>query len=178
MADFYGTIQGADAYNAARGNAAWASLSEPQKEAALTAASAYVDAMVGRPVPGRPQCRYVFPGKKTGGAAQLLAWPRTGAVDSDGNELPADTVPILIEYATYEAAAYAGANPSVLLPGSTISGAVVREKVGPIEQQFADMSKIEQPGWFNVPLLPGVMAALAGVMATKCPRYGLGIMAA
>lgn len=66
MADYYGTVAGADAYHQARGNAAWAAAAEADKEAALARASAYIDGLgTQQPVSG---CVLVFPGKKAGGA--------------------------------------------------------------------------------------------------------------
>lgn len=174
MPDYYGTPAGADAYI---GTPTWEALTEDQKKAALRAASAYVDAVAMLPVPGRAGCRYVLTGKKVGGAAQVLNWPRTGAVDADGDELP-QTVPLQVEYATYQAAAYAGANPAILMPTVVQSQQVTREKVGPLEQSYASSTDSSLPPyWQNVPMLPSVLAAMGAFLVVRCGR-GFGVLAA
>lgn len=178
MADFYGTIEGADAYNAARGNTGWAALSEAQKSAALVAGSAYVDALATLPVADRPGCKWTYRGRRTGGSEQVLMWPRDGATDADGDPIADGTVPVAVEYAAYAAAAYAGSDPSVLLPGVVASSVVVREKVDVLETQYAVGKTTGGADWANVPMLPGVQALLGGVLVMRCARYGLGIIAA
>lgn len=63
-ADSYVSSANADAYHSAFGNAAWASATDPQKDAALRSATQYLDS------------RYRFKGvRKT--YAQALMWPRS-----------------------------------------------------------------------------------------------------
>lgn len=99
--------------------------------AALTRASLWIDGRYGRR----------FAGVRTGGYAQVLAWPRTGAVTVDGFAVPEGVTPDAIAYATYEAALRQLASPGSLSPDYLASEQVVREKVGPIEVQYADVSK-------------------------------------
>ncbi|WNW10123.1 hypothetical protein RRX38_02825 [Pseudomonas sp. DTU_2021_1001937_2_SI_NGA_ILE_001] len=135
--DFYGTLAGADAYHAARGNAAWAASDEAAKTGALIRASAYIDGLVGQPVPNMAGRIFVFTGKKVGGYGQFLQWPRAGARDRYGEEIPDDLVPLPIEYAAYEGAIRELAEPNSLNPDFVASQVVQREKVGPIETEYA-----------------------------------------
>ena len=179
MADYYGTIAGADAYNAARGNTAWAELTEAQKIAALIAGSAYVDMMAGLPIPSRPGCRWSYRGTRSGGINQVLMWPRDGSTDVDGTPIPDGAVPEAIIQAAYAAAAYAGADPSVLQPPVTGSSLVSMEKVDVLQVQYAvKASDGSIDPLANVPILPGVLAILGSLLIARCPRYGLGIRAA
>ena len=87
----YGTVSGADAYHLDAGNAAWTG-SDADKLAALTRASAYVDSLALRKRKNGNVCT-MFGGTKLGGRDQVLAWPRIGAIDVDGLEVPSSNVP-------------------------------------------------------------------------------------
>ncbi len=134
MPQYYGTLEQANAYNEARGYA-WSG-DDAAKEAALLRASVYVD---GRYVKRFPSGRYesMFPGVKTGGRSQERAWPRTGAVDYEGNAIPSDEVPQEILAAVAEAAWRELASPGSLSPDFVASTAIKREKVGPIDTEYA-----------------------------------------
>lgn len=166
MSEFYGTLAGADAYLAARGNAAWASATEADKQAALVRASGYVDGMVGQPVPNTTGCTFNFPGKKAGGYGQELQWPRVGAVDRMGEQVPGDLVPPAIEKATYEAAAREQAAPGSLNPDFVPSQVVQREKVGPLEQEFA-VAKNGNPS--IRPVIGVIDSLLYPLLIVRCP---------
>lgn len=135
--DHYGTLAGADAYHAARGREDWAEADEPDRLAALVRGSDYIDqryrgaAMGGCAGPS-------FPGKKAGGRAQPLEWPRTGAVDRGGDPIAADEVPVEVERAAYEAAYRELLEPGSLSPDYIPAQLVTREKVGPIEVSYSD----------------------------------------
>ncbi|HEB0696465.1 TPA: hypothetical protein RY210_001623 [Pseudomonas aeruginosa] len=166
MADaYYGTVAGADAYHQARGNAAWAAAAEADKEAALARASAYIDGLgTQQPVSG---CVLVFPGKKAGGRAQALQWPRSGAVDRDGEPVPADEVPREVEQATYEAALRELLKPGSLNPDYVATTAVKRAKVGPLETEFfGPADGAEQP---NKPFVGVINDLLVPIMVLRCP---------
>lgn len=95
MADFYGTVAGADAYHLARGNSAvWdaGDVDDVEKTAALLLASEWIDFNYG------PS----FDGYKTENRDQLREWPRTDAYDQWGVLIAG--VPPEIERATYEVA--------------------------------------------------------------------------
>ncbi|WP_062390939.1 DnaT-like ssDNA-binding protein [Pseudomonas abietaniphila] len=135
MPEFYGTVAAADAYHAARANIAWTG-DDAAKQAALIRASAYIDGKYQ----AQTNCgrwESLFSGVKTGGRAQSLQWPRTGATDNEGHAIPPDEVPIEIEQAAYEAALREIVTPGSLSPDYVASQAVKREKVGPLETEYA-----------------------------------------
>ena len=169
--EHYGTIEKADTYATAIGNADWSTGTTETKTAALVRASRYVDALSGlrRTAEG---CVPRFPGRRTGGISQALQWPRTGARDIDGYEIPADVVPVAIEYATYEAAIRELANPGSLSPDYVGKDAVKREKIGPIETEYAVASE-NGSGVDTMVQIAAVDAFLASVM--WC-RRGIGVM--
>ncbi|WP_370599560.1 DnaT-like ssDNA-binding protein [Pseudomonas nitroreducens] len=168
MADFYGTVAGADAYHQARGNAAWTGTDEA-KTAALTRASAYIDGL-GTQMPVT-QCVLVFPGKKVGGRGQALQWPRTGAVDREGDPIDAGSVPTEVEQATYEAALRELVKPGSLNPDYVATTAVKRAKVGPLETEFFGPAEgDDQP---NKPYVGIINDILAPIMAWRCPCPGV-----
>lgn len=135
MPDFYGSVQAADAYHAARGNTAWTG-DDMAKQAALIRASAYIDGRYRKQFPsGRWES--LFPGAKTEGRGQIREWPRTDAVDYTGAALPADKEPIEVEYAAYEAALRELAAPGSLSPDFVASSLIKSEKVGPLETTYA-----------------------------------------
>ncbi|PVZ19928.1 MULTISPECIES: DnaT-like ssDNA-binding protein [unclassified Pseudomonas] len=135
MPDYYGTAAGADAYHAARGNAAWTG-DDSAKQAALLRASDYIDGRYRRRFPtGRWES--LFPGQKATGRAQVREWPRTGAADYEDNLLPEDLVPLEVEQATYEAALRELVSPGSLSPDFVATTLVKSEKVGPLETTYA-----------------------------------------
>jgi hypothetical protein len=166
MPDFYGTLAGADAYLAARGNAAWNAATDEEKQAALVRASGHIDGMAGQQVPNTAGCVYVFPGQKAGGYGQSLQWPRTGAVDRMGDQVPEDVVPAAIQQATYEAAAREQAAPGSLNPDFVPSQVVQREKVGPLEQEFA-VAKNGNPS--IRPVIGVIDSLLYPLLIVRCP---------
>ena len=79
-AESYISVANADAYHAARGNAAWALLTLEAKEQALRKATDYMGAYSGR-----------WKGERVS-SGQALDWPRAGVV-VDGYEVDDETVP-------------------------------------------------------------------------------------
>ncbi|MEE5138675.1 DnaT-like ssDNA-binding protein [Pseudomonas alliivorans] len=138
MPDFYGTAANADAYHAARANAAWTG-DDMAKQAALIRASAYIDGKFQT----QNSCgrwESLFSGIKTGGRAQALQWPRTGATDTEGNEIPTTDIPVEVEQATYEAALREIALPGSLSPDYVASTAIKRQKVDVLEIEYQTAS--------------------------------------
>ena len=135
MPDFYGTVAAADAYHAARANAAWAG-EEVAKQAALLRASVYIDGRY-RKLLASGVWQSLFPGVKTEGRGQAREWPRTGAEDYEGHAIPSDQVPIEVEQAAYEAALRELVEPGSLSPDFVAASTVKRQKVGPIEEEFS-----------------------------------------
>ncbi len=156
MADFYGTVVGADAYHAARDNTAWTG-ADSVKQAALLRASAFIDSL------GFDGNELLWPGEKTGGRAQLRQWPRTGAVDAEGHAIDAATVPLEIEYATYEAALRELVTPGSLSPDYVPATQVKREKIDVIEvEYFASAAGGAVPP--TSPIIPLILSLLAPLL--------------
>lgn len=161
MADFYGTIEGADTYHSDRGNTAWTGADEV-KTAALVRASAYIDGRYRwRLKSGRWQS--MFRGVRAAGRDQALEWPRTGATDYEGNELPDDEVPDEVIQATYEAAVRELVSSGSLSPDYTAADQVTKEKVGPIEVQYAE-AKAGENSLPNRPVVPTIDEIIAPVV--------------
>lgn len=135
MPDFYGTVAAADAYHAARANAAWAG-DDVAKQAALIRASVYIDGRY-RKLLASGVWQSLFPGAKTEGRGQAREWPRTGAEDYEGHAIPSYQVPVEVEQATYEAALRELVEPGSLSPDFVAASTVKRQKVGPIEEEFS-----------------------------------------
>lgn len=115
-----------------------------------------------------------FNGSRTGGFAQVSAWPRTGASTYYGEAIPSDVIPEAIVSASYEAAYLELTSPGSLSPVVTGSSTVKREKVGSLEIEYATSSStdiadivamatpvvtaIEGMLWlFMCPVLPGIL---------------------
>jgi hypothetical protein len=131
VADFYGTLDDATAYMAAR-SYTWTG-TDADKDAALLRGSEYVDSLgMVRP------CFWV--GTKTGGRAQVRQWPRTGAVDGFGDPVANDEVPQEVINATYEASYRELASPGSLNPDYVASDTFKQAKVGPLEVTYATSS--------------------------------------
>ena len=169
----YGTLADANAYHLARGNAGWTG-ADPAKEAALQRATDYIDGRYRR-LTGGGCWVSMFRGKRTAGRDQELEWPRTGATDSEGNEIPDDEVPDEVENATYEAALLELTTPGSLSPVFVGSQQVTKEKVGPIEVQYAETE--QQAGQMppNRPVVPLIDDILAGLICNK-PPFGVGVV--
>ena len=135
MVSFYGSVEAADQYHQDRANTAWAG-DEVAKQAALIRASVYIDGRY-RKLLASGAWQSWFPGVKTEGRGQAREWPRAGAYDYEGNPIPADQVPVEVEQATYEAALREIVEPGSLSPDFVSASLVKREKVGPLETEFA-----------------------------------------
>lgn len=133
MADYYGTLVGALAYHAARGNDAWAqAMTDALREAAMLRASEWLDATF----------RGRFCGVKTGLREQVREWPRTGVSDISGFAVSYTDVPVEIVNASYEAALRELASPGSLTPDFVASQQVISETVGPISTTYrSDVSQ-------------------------------------
>jgi len=98
--------------------------SDNSKESALIRATFALDGMYGRK----------WPGYKAS-SAQALDWPRQEAYDVDGYALGG--LPNAIALATCEAALVELTTARALTPELDRGGTIVREKVGPLETQYA-----------------------------------------
>ena len=102
--------------------AAWAVLSDDSKGIKLIAATRRLDLLS-------------WQGAKTGGAAQVNAWFRTGLFYEDGTPVPEDTIPRDLERATILLAGSIAATPAQANAG-TSSSAISRVKAGSAEVEF------------------------------------------
>lgn len=157
----YGTIDGADAYNAAMGNTAWASLSDEAKTAALVRGTLYVDSYNRRYLDGDFKCWWQFIGQKTGGRLQGRQWPRTGISDIPDNVIPSE-----IEYATYESAIREATNPGSLNPDIDRTALVKSEKVDVLQVTYA-VSDNANAGTL-LPVIPAIEALLSAFLIRRC----------
>lgn len=139
----YGTLNAANSYHTTRNNTAWSDAAAPGdsvRTGALQRATDYINATY----------RKRFPGVKTGGRAQVDEWPRDGAIDADGFPITDGTVPIEVEYATYEAALLIvkGIDLNPVVQG----GAVKRERVkaGPVESETEYSDEVEAYSSFAI----------------------------
>lgn len=102
------------------------------------------------------ECEYQ--GTRTDCANQALAWPRTGVVlcceDFDANTIPANLK------AAQNALVLAQKSGIVLFPNIGPADYVIREKVGPIETEYAD------------PIKAGITTRITGVEALLQPLFG------
>jgi hypothetical protein len=158
----YGTRADFTTYAEAAGYVFPDGTTDAQKDAAMQRGSLVIDRYEPR-----------FSGRRTGGFSQERAWPRTGANTYYGEAIPADTVPVAIVNASYEAAFLELTNPGSLSPVVTGNAAVKSEKVGQIQVEYAASSStsvadmiamatpvvtvIEGLLWpFLVPVLPAI----------------------
>lgn len=122
----YGTRAEADTYHTARGNTTWTG-TDGAKDIALLRASEYIDATF----------RTSFAGLKYGDRSeQVREWPRSEAVDINGDYIDHTSVPLEVEYATYEAALRELVSPGSLQPDYDPASQVKREKVDVIEVEY------------------------------------------
>lgn len=163
MPDLYGTLDGANAYHVAHGNAAWTGTDE-LKTAALVRGSAYVDSLGRQQMQPSGYWRTLWPGTKTGGRAQALDWPRTGASDYEGNAIGPNEVPIEVQHATYEAALRELVAPGSLTPDYVPAAQVKREKAGPWEEEYFEPGAGVNP---NQPVISTILDLLAPLLGAR-----------
>jgi hypothetical protein len=155
----YGTVEGCAEYGEEIGAVA-AVVPDGDLATALARAAAYIDGRYGK----------YFAGRRTGGYAQELEWPRTGAATADGYAIPAEEIPPQVIKAAYQAAFREFVTPGSLSPDYVASAQVVREKIDVIETTYATASGMgadairpvvtiidEMLRPFLVPVLPAVL---------------------
>lgn len=165
MAEYYGTVAGADAYHLARGNTAWAAGTDANKLSALYRASEYIDGTY----------RGRFSGYRTEGRDQTLEWPRTNATDIEGNFIATTTIPTEIVNATYEGALRELAETGALAPDVTSTSIGIkrkREKVGPIEEE----TEYTTGGAAARPVFSRIEEVLSGLFATRTGAGSVDIL--
>lgn len=122
-ADAFVSVAFCDTYHDNRGNAAWASLSNDEKEQAIRRATSFISE------------GYKWRGLKTNGRLQALAWPRGHVTDAEGFPVESDEVPIEVQRATAEVALVEAATPGSMSPTYTPNQRVKRITVGPITEE-------------------------------------------
>lgn len=103
------------------GSDAWEDATDNEKDQSLVTATRMID-------------RVPFEGEKTSDS-QPLEWPRTGATDKDGNELPDDELPEVLLEAVYELALALLEQPTLASSVSTGSN-IKRLKAGSAEIEY------------------------------------------
>lgn len=158
-ANSYLSTAAADIYWADRNNAGWAAASVLEKEAALIAASQYLDAT------------YRWKGRK-GGSGQGLDWPRSGVVDEEGLSVGGNALPAGLTAAAAELALEALSER--LLPGQARGGALKRESVRvdaiAEEQEYFEGAAGGRSFPLVDRLLTGLIVGRAGSGAAKLRR--------
>lgn len=81
-----------------------------------------------------------FSGYPTGGVTQERAWPRTNAITTSCQAIPADVIPLAVVNASYAAAYQQAVAPGSLTSTTGSEGAIKREKVGQLEVEYAGAS--------------------------------------
>lgn len=136
-ADSLASVDFADAYHEARGNAAWAALDDFAREAALVRATDFIE--------GAYRLRWA--GSRTSPSTQSLSWPRTGVyVAEEGYYVAENHIPHAVRRAVAELAGKAAAGTEL---SPDLGKEVVREKVDVIEVEYAAGSR-QQPHFVAV----------------------------
>lgn len=148
-------VADADTYHLARGNAAWAALTNDQKQQALIRASAWVNA----------NYRGRWAGTSLRGRGQAFDWPRLNATDAAGNTIDDDEIPVELQQAVAEAALREAASPGVLTPDIGTPTQLVKrvmKKVGPLETETEYENA--SGGVASVPIVTLIDQLLAGLL--------------
>lgn len=161
----YATVAEATQYLEARGKGTeWAAVAD--QEAALVEGSDYADQRFRKKTSSGWQS--MFSGRKTGGRTQYREWPRDGAVDYYGDEIPDGTIPDEVKYTAIEAALIAGTDSQELFPPTVPGeqGAVTKEKVGPIAVEYADPQQAGSidAGAEQLPTFPEIQRIIAPLL--------------
>lgn len=151
-ANSYASKVQADTYHANRANAAWTG-TDAAKEAALIRATQWLD--------GR--YRSSFPGTRTNGREQALAWPRSGVVDEFGASIDSAAIPAEIMLATCEAAIHELVSPGILSPVVTPSQQKVLIGVGSLTWKPLGSSGVQS----SLPVITAVDGILSGLFSVN-----------
>ncbi|MCT7376810.1 DnaT-like ssDNA-binding protein [Chelativorans salis] len=111
-------------------------------------------------------CGDRFPGEPTGGIEQDRAWPRTGAADKRGKAIASNAVPNRVVHASYHATLAELDSPGSLEPIITAGERIKREKVGPLETEYADTADMD-PVQSMTPVLTAIEELLEPLLRTS-----------
>lgn len=134
-AESYISLDSLKAYAAGRGIDI-SGFTDEQNESALRRATTYIDGKYRKQLQSG-RWASLFSGEKKNGREQALEWPRRGAEDYEGLQISDSTVPTEVKNATAEAGYREALNPGSLSPDFVSASMVKREKVGPLETEFA-----------------------------------------
>lgn len=152
----YATSEEVAAYWEARNDAAFGEAVESAQEAAIIAATAYLDA----------NFRWVG---RIASTSQLLGWPRACARDHEGRDLTG--IPQRVKDATAELAKLALSGPLVSMSLGGTQGAIKREKLGPVDIEYDTTAGNASGGYsFVVSLLRGIGSFKDGSGTLKVVR--------
>jgi len=99
-----------------------------------------------------------WPGQRLNGRDQGLGWPRTGAIDANGETIDENEVPIEVIEATAELAMRELATPGSTSPDLARGGTVRRVRAGSVEVEYA--SNAQATTTFT--LIDGILEPLIG----------------
>jgi hypothetical protein len=117
-------VTGAQAYANAAAYVAWATA---HVGAAPTDTTTAIEAAILRSVARLETLRWV--GAKVNGRAQALAWPRSDALDAEGNDIAETEIPSEVITAQHAMTQAELASPGALSPNVTLAGQKVLTKV-------------------------------------------------
>lgn len=120
--DSYVSVADADTYWSDRNNLDWATADIADKEQALREATVYID--------GSFEGSWI--GEHPGASSQVLAWPRNGAVDSEGRSVTG--IPQRVKDATARLALEGLSD--FLSSAEDRGGRIARAKVGPLDVSY------------------------------------------
>jgi len=120
--DSYISAANADTYWSNRNNSVWAAAASEDKEKALRFATEYID--------GSYDGRWI--GEHPGASSQVLAWPRNGALDSEGRSVTG--IPQRVADATARLAL--DALTDFLSAAEDRGGRISRAAVGPLDVSY------------------------------------------
>lgn len=133
-AESYITVEEFKAYAVAHG-LVYTDKTDEQIESALRRGTAYIDGKyMAQNSCGRWES--MFSGQKLRGRAQALQWPRSGAIDSDGQQIPSNEVPRELKSATAEGTLRELTTPGSLSPDYVAAEAIKRQKVDVLEIEY------------------------------------------
>jgi hypothetical protein len=157
--EHYGSVQDFISYMQAKGYDYPEVSPSEEMDQALIRGSMYIDNTY----------RDRFPGTKTGGRSQRLAWPRKDAFDAEGEPIPSDEIPWEVEYAAYEASWRELTDPGSLTPDYTASERVKSEQIGSIATTYAISDAAFGPD--NQPTIPDIEGLLSGLLGSPASVY-------
>lgn len=157
-------VTGAQAYADAAAYKAW---HLAYYGAAATDTDALIEAAILRSMAFLEGLRWV--GARVGGRSQALAWPRTDALDADGEDIAETEVPAEVIHAQHAMTRAELASPGALSPDVTLAGQKVLTKVDVLSWEVQKVPNTVEAARLTVTAAMDKIAALivGGGSATK-----------